>query len=513
MNDLILSDDAHASQVNSRNVHQNGDDSILPSARQLDRQAAWEAAYNFDPTNRGQTRIDEAHLSRYLDHLMEGIADRDVPTGLEIRVINCWRHRDGALCAPPEKDGKAVRGGIYSGVFTNPRSIIREAHRWTFGRVSAYVCLGAVNLDRMRADRGDTIQLQKPNEMHPLERGCGVANRHVDRVDWFYIDVDPQRPPTPPDDPERKFNSSADELAETIRVRDAILAAHPMLARSAIWGCSGNGAWILVKVDHPNDAKERDGRGNVGPGPFTTLRNRCLALIARLHGTPGGNVDGAVKNSARLAPLIGVLKSKAAHSAERPRRLATIDSPPLGQGEVLTPCDLGAWFAANDDGKGEVAKVQRPTGAMAPGRFTGGTGWGSLAKMDPGRFAKRVAAMLNKVGPAVSGQKGHHRTFDAACVLVKGYDLSPGEAASYLQTYNQILCQPPWAPDELLHKLEDADEASDDRPRGYLLADDREPNGTRREEGPTPDLGGITFEGIEGTPTTPDVAAEEGGAA
>ena len=80
----------------------------------------------------------------------------------------------------------------------------------------------------------------------------------------------------------------------------------------------------------------------------------------------------------------------------------------------------------------------------------------------------RAAAYLAKIPPAVSGERGHDRTFHAACILVQGFDLSIDEAKPLLQQWNER-CIPPWSLAEIEHKLADALEAADSRPRGDLV--------------------------------------------
>ena len=77
------------------------------------------------------------------------------------------------------------------------------------------------------------------------------------------------------------------------------------------------------------------------------------------------------------------------------------------------------------------------------------------------------AAYLAKIPPAVAGQRGHDRTFHAACILIQGFDLTIDEARPLLHQWN-LGCVPPWSPAELEHKLHDALRAGDSRPRGYL---------------------------------------------
>ncbi len=82
--------------------------------------------------------------------------------------------------------------------------------------------------------------------------------------------------------------------------------------------------------------------------------------------------------------------------------------------------------------------------------------------------ARRAAAYLAKLPPAVSGERGHNRTYQAACILVQGFDLSIDEARPILEDWNQA-CQPPWSKAELEHKLADAARDPGRKPRGWLL--------------------------------------------
>jgi Bifunctional DNA primase/polymerase, N-terminal len=80
---------------------------------------------------------------------------------------------------------------------------------------------------------------------------------------------------------------------------------------------------------------------------------------------------------------------------------------------------------------------------------------------------KRIWAYVDAIPGAIEGQEGHVQTFKVACKLVNGWELSTTEALPYLQAYN-LRCEPPWTDKELLHKLESAQEASHDEPRGHL---------------------------------------------
>ncbi len=130
-----------------------------------------------------------------------------------------------------------------------------------------------------------------------------------------------------------------------------------------------------------------------------------------------------------------------------PATVAPVRAPTV----VPPPLDLADWL-----GDLRVEPADKTRRARGVARQTG---------LDE-RLA-RPAAYLAKIPPAVAGERGHDRTFHAACVLVQGFDLTIDEARPLLHQWN-LGCIPPWSPGELEHKLQDALRGGDSRPRGYL---------------------------------------------
>ena len=81
----------------------------------------------------------------------------------------------------------------------------------------------------------------------------------------------------------------------------------------------------------------------------------------------------------------------------------------------------------------------------------------------------RARAYLKKTPPAIQGQGGDAHTFQVACRLVRGLDLSDADALELLHDWNQR-CVPPWTDAELSAKIESA--------RKY----GNEPIGARRDD-------------------------------
>lgn len=259
---------------------------------------------------------------------------------------------------------------------------------------------------------------------------------------WLYIDVDPRRP--------AEISATDAELAAAVDVRDRILADHPTLTNSAIWGKSGNGGWILVMLP---DYLPEEGR---------ELANQALAWIAKEYSNEAVKIDVSTKNPSRVGVIPGTAKCKGSHVANRPHRLATLDSPDRGPDDPLLPCDLVAWIAA----VGAEQAAQPVAASQRKGKNSGR----ELARTARGEVDRlyRAGAYLDRMAPAISGQGGHGQTFDAACSLIHGFGLEMDEARPLLHTYNRR-CQPPWSDAELEHKLSEAASKLDPRPRGYLL--------------------------------------------
>lgn len=108
----------------------------------------------------------------------------------------------------------------------------------------------------------------------------------------------------------------------------------------------------------------------------------------------------------------------------------------------------------------------------------------------------RARKYLAKMPAAVSGQDGHGRTFNAACILTLGFGLPANEALGLLREYNQV-CQPPWTDKELLHKISDSLKQPGER--NYLRNQqpqrwDRVNVPSYKEPEPTPEAQIITLE-------------------
>lgn len=86
--------------------------------------------------------------------------------------------------------------------------------------------------------------------------------------------------------------------------------------------------------------------------------------------------------------------------------------------------------------------------------------------MPQGDVPERARRYLAKLPPAVSGDGGDTRLFQAACILVLKFNLPPDTAYPILAEWNTT-CVPPWNENRLRYKISQADKQP--CPRGELL--------------------------------------------
>lgn len=79
----------------------------------------------------------------------------------------------------------------------------------------------------------------------------------------------------------------------------------------------------------------------------------------------------------------------------------------------------------------------------------------AIAIGDGGNSTRRARSYLCHVEGAISGKRGHDRTFRVACVLAIKFGLTFEQAWPLFLEWN-TQCEPPWSEKELLHKLQDA---------------------------------------------------------
>jgi hypothetical protein len=213
---------------------------------------------------------------------------------VEFRVLRAAFDRQGLVRRGENVgSGQGFAGCTLAGWFDDKERLIEEASR--LRGVSGYVAINPVRTDLLA--RSDNRLSRVRHTSRDSDIVC---------VRWLYLDIDPKRPP--------EISSTDAELAAALKRRDAILDGHPELASSALWGSSGNGAWMLIRLpDYPND---RD---------HAAILPKALAVLDRKYSDERVRIDTATANPSRLIGLPGTIKAKGCHRPERPWRRITID--------------------------------------------------------------------------------------------------------------------------------------------------------------------------------------------
>ncbi len=213
---------------------------------------------------------------------------------VELRVLRAAFDRQGLVRRGEDIGlGQGFGGTTLAGWFDDRERLIDQASRLC--GVSGYVSINPVGTDLLA--RSDNRLSRVRHTTRDADIAC---------LRWLYLDIDPHRPP--------EISSTEAEVAAALKRRDAILNDHPELASRAAWGCSGNGAWILIRLpDYLNDPEH------------LAILPKALAVLDRNYSDDLVRIDTATANPSRLIGLPGTIKAKGCHRPERPWRRVTLD--------------------------------------------------------------------------------------------------------------------------------------------------------------------------------------------
>jgi len=197
---------------------------------------------------------------------------------------------------------KLVNGGWFD-KSTRIRDYARRLHG-----ISGYLTINPVNRDFLARAANTLIRLGK---------GDATKKENILLIRYLFIDIDVERNVGK----NTKISSTESELAEAISLRDKILSENQILQNNSIWGCSGNGAYILVKLN--------DGKGIPNTPENEQLVRDTLRRLAEKYGRQGRDkvhIDTSTpaSPSAHIG-IPGTMKCKGSNTPERPYRLITVD--------------------------------------------------------------------------------------------------------------------------------------------------------------------------------------------
>jgi len=205
--------------------------------------------------------------------------------------------------------------GTVSGYFTDLDALATEAARLSGTAPGVYLTANPVD---------PRLLARATNRVKPYAKAT-TKDADVLRRRWIPLDLDPLRPA----DISSTDAEHAAALAVAADVSTWLTRGIGIAPESLVSGDSGNGAYVLVRVDLPNDATS------------TKLVRQCLAAVAHVFDSPTVHIDQTMSNAARIVKLYGTVACKGDASAERPRRRARLVTVPA----TIVPTDVARLTA------------------------------------------------------------------------------------------------------------------------------------------------------------------------
>lgn len=307
----------------------------------------------------------------------------------EVRILDC-----------PDRPGGSWKSTA-AGWFMDTDKAAREAERIEKLQPPAvYVTLNPVN---------PVLMGRSMNRISPKAKAT-TKDENILRRRWLFIDIDAIRP--------AGISSTDAELAEAVAVSDAIQAA--MAADGwpePLVGMSGNGRYLLWRIDLPNDTDS------------DKLIERALKALAHRFDSDGAEVDCSTFNASRICKLLGTMVRKGDELRDVP---GVEDRPHRRSWFIAPPNPLQVVSAEQLQKLAEQFAEPEPPKANASGSSTGGDVLGRCCKY------------LEQMPPAISGELGHKRLFAAACIALHDFELSDSDATVAIERAYNPRCVPPW---------------------------------------------------------------------
>jgi putative DNA primase/helicase len=189
------------------------------------------------------------------------------------------------------------------------------------------------------------------------------------------------------------------------------------------------------------------------------LVERTLKALDAMFSDDKVSIDTSLFNPSRIIKVYGSESCKGEDLPGRPHRYA----------RVLW--SSGKPFLSAEQLERVAAKAPQPNTPSDPPKDEANNQTSSTGRSNEWTPERRAIEYLKKCDPAISGQKGHDKTFGVACGVGPGFDLSQDDALRLITECYNPRCEPPWSEKELRHKVRDA--YREETRRGWLRDEDR----------------------------------------
>lgn len=200
---------------------------------------------------------------------------------------------------------------------------------------------------------------RSPNKLQ-VKPKLTTSDQDIDRRRWLFIDIDPHRPAGICATSEEKATAEllAGDIAEKLR---GFGFPWPMVMDS------GNGQYLLYRVDLPNDTDTT--------ATVKTFYSGLNAIAGRIDTSgPYADIDSSVYNAARIARVPATWNRKGADTPDRPHRQAVLTDP----GEPLEIVPIAAIEA--------VAALAPSPPSLSSGRPGSNSQQGNGRRLDVPRY-------------------------------------------------------------------------------------------------------------------------------
>lgn len=325
----------------------------------------------------------------------------------EVRCIDC-----------PDRRGGQYRSTV-SGYFDDLGKAVQAISEIESREpIAVYFTLNPVNRDLL-ARCANRVQSKAKN----TSTDADVVSRR-----WLFVDIDPKRP--------AGISATDGEVAHATAISDAIQSELRSLGwPEPVQGMSGNGRYLMYRIDLPNDDASRD------------LVREVLHGLAYRHNTDHAEVDCSTFNAARVCKVLGTHARKGDSLSERPHRKSWFinQDKPIDVVSAELLLTVAAWVPAKDP----VVSIAAHVGD---------------------NVLERASRYLGRMDPSIEGMKGHDKLLVATSAMVRGFDLNDADAFHLLASEFNQRCVPSWSEREIRHKINEA-RSKGDRPFGYLLTE------------------------------------------
>ncbi len=217
----------------------------------------------------------------------------------ELKILNAYQKDIKNFIEPATRPGCPVLGGWYD----DPSRLSFTA--LSVRRCNTYVTFNPVDKALMRR----AANRVKPQRKGSPDDSAGTTDADVRFIRYLLVDVDAGQA--------SGCSATDEQHAAALGLRDKILSVEPGIRDCALFGSSGNGGWILIRVGDLDNSPQN-----------IAMCKDVLVRLADIYGRVSRGhcgIDTQTFNPSRLVALPGTLKCKGEDLPDAPWRPVTID--------------------------------------------------------------------------------------------------------------------------------------------------------------------------------------------